>query len=266
MTARLKKHLGQHILSQPATLEAIASAAEVGPGDSVLEIGPGPGTLTRVLAHRVGAGGRVVAVELDRDWAGALEHVQRDHPHVEVRWEDALRTDLDAVLGSAIWRCVANIPYYITSPLVQRLVEARHHFRLLALLMQKEVAERLHASHGRDVGMLSHYVHYHADTALGPEVPPEAFHPPPRVHSALLLLRPRTHPPVDVPFDALRPIIGAAFAARRKMLRSTLRPLAAEGEGVESWLARADVAPTGRAEDLDLAALARLARTRCAAP
>ena len=262
VTAHLKKRLGQHILESPEMLGAIVDAAGVSEGDAVLEIGPGPGTLTRVLAQRVGPGGRVLAIELDRDWQGALDGVQRAFPQVDVRWEDALATDLDGLLAERQWRCVANIPYYITSPLVQKLVEARQHFRIIALLMQKEVAERLNARRGRDVGSLSHYVQQHAESAIALEVPPSAFRPPPRVDSALLLLRPLSQPRVEVPYERLRPIIAAAFAARRKMLRGTLRALADDGAAVEAWLARAGISPTARAEDLLLEDWARLARTR----
>lgn len=262
MSAQLKKRLGQHILESPATLGAIVDAAGVVVGDSVLEIGPGPGTLTRALAERVGPTGRVLAVELDRDWQGALDTLTRAVPQVQVRWEDALNTDLGAVLGGAGWRCVANIPYYITSPLVQKLIEGRAHFRVIALLMQKEVAERLHARRGRDVGTVSHYVQYHADTDIALEIAPTAFRPPPKVDSALLLLRPLDSPRVDVPYERMRPIIATAFGARRKMLRGTLRALAGDPVATDSWLAAAGVSPTARAEELDLTDWARLAVTR----
>jgi len=259
---RLKKHLGQHLLEDPATLSEIAEAAGVREGDAVFEIGPGPGTLTAVLAQRVGAEGRVLAVELDRDWHGRLDAVRRTCPWVEVQWGDALALDLDGLLEGPGWRCVANIPYYITSPLVQKLVEARAHFSVMALLMQREVAVRIDATRGRDVGPLSHYVHYHARTEVALDVPASAFRPPPKVASALLVLRPLAAPPVDVPFEMLRPLIATAFSARRKMLRSTLRALM-PGEGeVESWLRRAEIAPTARAEDLGLDDFARLVRAR----
>lgn len=262
MSAPLKKRLGQHILESPAMLDAIVDAAGVVAGDSVLEIGPGPGTLTRALAEKVGEHGRVLAVELDRDWQSPLDGVQRAFPQVHVRWEDALSTDLDATLGGATWRCVANIPYYITSPLVQKLIEARAHFCVVALLMQKEVAERLHARRGRDVGTLSHYVQYHCDTEIALEIAPTAFRPPPKVDSALLLLRPLAAPRVDMPYARLRPIIAAAFGARRKMLRGSLRALAGAGGQVELWLAAAGVSPTARPEELDLDDWARLAAMR----
>lgn len=262
MSRPLKKRLGQHILESPATLGAIVDAAGVVAGDSVLEIGPGPGTLTRTLAERVGPQGRVLAIELDREWQRALDGVQRAYPQVHVRWEDALHTDLDASLEGATWRCVANIPYYITSPLVAKIVEARTHFVVVALLMQKEVAERLNARRGRDVGALSHYVQYHAETKIALEIAPTAFRPPPKVDSALLLLHPLAAPRVDVPYARLRPIIATAFGARRKMLRGTLRPLVGQGANVASWLDAAGVSPTARAEELDLDDWARLAATR----
>lgn len=257
---------------QPDTLRAIALAANVSAADHVLEIGAGPGNLTRELARLVSSHGRVRAIELDRDWTSMLESLHENHAQVDVTWGDALTVDFDTLLGGTPgpWKCVANIPYYITSQLVQKLVEYRRYFSVMALLMQQEVAERLNAERGREVGMLSYFVHYHCTTELALTVPASAFRPPPKVDSALLILRPRAVPAVDIPFDGIRPIIQAAFASRRKMLRKTLCALPGMRDrgDVLPWLERASIAADARPEELTLLDFARLAsaRTACGPP
>lgn len=261
----MKKRLGQHLLVDSAVLDAIEEVAGTRAGDRVLEIGPGPGNLTARLADAVRPQGRVVAIELDRSWASRLNRACSGRPHVKVVWNNALEVDLAALLGEdGPWKCVANIPYYITSPIVQKLLDARRLFSLFALLMQKEVATRLHATSGREVGMLSHFVHYHCETRIAFDVPASAFRPPPTVDSALLVMEPLSAPPVDVPFDSLRPIIQAAFSARRRMLRGTLRALPSmeTTDAVDGWLSRAGIHPQARPEQLTLDDFARLAMTR----
>ncbi|MBM3460613.1 MAG: ribosomal RNA small subunit methyltransferase A [Armatimonadetes bacterium] len=250
MAQRLKKRLGQHLLTAPGWLERIVATAAVQPGDGVLEIGPGPGNLTRLLADAVGPTGRVLALELDTDWKPRLEALCASHPQVSVLWCDALEADLDMLDG---WRVVANIPYYITAPLVEKLLVARARFTSLALLMQKEVALRLHAQRGREVGAISYFVHYHCATEVALTVPAEAFTPPPKVDSALLLLRPLEERPVAVAPERLFPLIRAAFETRRKMLRGSLR-----GYG-EAIFRDSGVAGDRRPEDLTLEEFARLA-------
>jgi 16S rRNA (adenine1518-N6/adenine1519-N6)-dimethyltransferase len=257
---RLKKHLGQHILRDRAILAAIVDAAAVGPRDRVLEIGPGPGTLTAVLAERAA---EVLAVELDTAFRADLGRLAERHPSLRVHFGDVLEIDLPTLLDGGLWKCVANIPYYITSPLVARLLDERGRFSLLALLMQKEVAERIDARRGRDVGPLSYFVQYHARTRVALTVPAAAFTPPPKVESALLVLEPRERPLVDVAYERIRPIVVAAFAARRKMLRGSLRGLPGmDPARLEGWLRAAGVPPEARPEELSLEDFGRLAATR----
>lgn len=260
MTHRLKKRLGQHILTDTDVLRAIVAAAGVEPGDRVLEIGPGPGNLTRLLTDAVGSTGSVLAVELDRAWHGPLERLQAERPWLRVVWEDALRVHLESPLSApgAPWKAVANIPYYITTPLVERLLSLRRHFSRLALLVQKEVALRMDAVRGRDAGSVSHFVHYHCETQIPFEVSAAAFHPPPQVDSALLVLIPRERPPVAVDEERLFAVIHLAFAGRRKMLRRSLRGLASP-EALENALERAEVCGDRRPEDLTIEEFAALA-------
>lgn len=253
MEKRLKKRLGQHLLA-PEWVRRIVDLAAVAPGERILEIGPGPGNMTRLLADAVGPSGRVVAVELDQDWRSALAAMP---PQVQVVWGDVLQIDLREVLPDAQWRVVANIPYYLTAPLLERLIELRERIPRMALLMQKEVAERLDARSGRDVGAVSHFVHLHFDTRIALEVPAGAFTPPPEVESALLLLERREAPAVSVPPEILFPVIRTAFAGRRKMLRRSLRGLS---DALDMAFERAGVAGERRPEDLTLQEWDALAR------
>lgn len=249
--------LGQNFVADPNTVRRVARLAGVGPGDRVVEIGPGLGSLTLALAE---TGAQVTAVEIDRYLLPVLRSVVEPHG-VRVVQGDALRLDWDEVLGpagdpAAPWVLVANLPYNIATPLVLDLLARVPQIERMVVMVQREVGERLVARPGtKAYGIPSVKVAYRADAEVVGRVPPTVFVPPPRVESALVRLRRLPRPRVDADPDRLFRLVEAGFRQRRKMLRRSLAGLV-DAAGFE----RAGVRPDARAEDLDLDAWARLAR------
>jgi 16S rRNA (adenine1518-N6/adenine1519-N6)-dimethyltransferase len=258
---RPSRALGQNFLADPNTARRIVALAEVGPGDRVLEIGPGVGSLTVALLD---AGAEVVALEVDRHLLPLLDAVVDGATHLRVVRGDALSADWETVLGpdepSQTWHCVSNLPYNIATPVVVRLLEECPRVMHLLLMVQREVGARLAAAPGTGAyGAVSVKVAYYTTARVVGTVPATVFFPTPKVESALVRLERRPAPPVDVPSaEALFTIVRAGFAHRRKMLRSALRPLL--GERTESVLTAAGVPPDARAEVLGLDEWAALAR------
>jgi 16S rRNA (adenine1518-N6/adenine1519-N6)-dimethyltransferase len=258
---RPSRALGQNFLADPNTARRIVRLAGVGPGDRVLEIGPGIGSLTVALAEGVSPGGEVLALELDRHLLPVLGEVVADVPQVRVVQGDALTVDYGALLGeTGPWTMVSNLPYNVATPLMARLLDEVPALRTLSVMVQKEVAERLAAPPGTpDCGAISVKVAYHATARITGIVPPTVFVPRPKVDSAIVRFERRPAPPVDVPSaDALFSLARAGFAQRRKTLRQALRP--ALGDRVEKVMGAAGIAPMARAETLSLEEWAALAR------
>lgn len=247
-----RRRLGQHFLKDRAIIKRILAEAEVGPEDRILEIGPGKGAITKDLAE---AAGRVVAIELDPVLAGALP----PHPRLQVVHADVLEVDLEALLAPHDdWKVVANLPYYITTPILEKLLtQGRSRIRSMWVMVQKEVADRMAARGTRESGALSHFVQYHADTKVLFKVPPRAFAPPPEVDSAVVRLLVHRTPPVDAPEKLMFTLIRAAFNGRRKTLRKSLAGLLPESGAT---LERAGIDPMRRPETLTLEEFAALAR------
>lgn len=235
----------------------ILAEAGVGPQDRILEIGPGRGALTRDL---VGIAGEVLAVELDRDLAERL----KDLPRLRVIHEDFLKVDLESLLAPHDdWKVVANLPYYITTPILEKLLlEGSPRIRGMWVMVQKEVAERMCARGTRESGSLSHFIQYHAQVRKLFRVRPGSFQPPPEVDSAVVSLVPHRTPPVDAPPDLLFRLIRTAFCARRKTLR---RSLAGVLDDPVAALEAAGIEPSRRPETLLLEEFAALARAAGAA-
>lgn len=243
-----KKSLGQHWLTDEASLEAMCETAEVQPTDTVLEIGPGLGTLTELLVQQAE---QVVAVEFDRQLAADLpSRVQADN--LEVISEDILSFDFTSLPPD--YKVVANIPYYLTSNLVRTLSETPNRPVVAVLLVQKEVAQRVAAAPG-DMSVLSVTAQYYWDVGVGYDVPAELFTPPPKVDSQILILQRRDgelFPGVDT--KAFFRLVKAGFSERRKKLRSSLSGgLHITKPDAEALLGKAGLDPNLRAQALSLA-------------
>lgn len=249
------KSLGQHWLKDRAILAAIADEAGIARGDTVLEIGPGLGTLTSELLQRAQ---RVVAVEFDAELARKLPG-QFPGKDLEVIHQDILSFDL-ASLPSG-YKVVANVPYYITSKIVEKLVTAASKPTIAVLLVQQEVAERVAAPRG-ELSLLGLSAQVYAEVRLGARVPREYFMPPPKVDSQVVVLALRDEPLVS-PIDerAFWRVAKAGFAGKRKMLRSSIAAgLAISKPAAEELLRHADIDPSLRAQDLSIDDWLRLAR------
>lgn len=248
MALQNKKSLGQHWLKDPDMLAAIADAAALTPDDTVLEIGPGLGTLTSRLLARAG---RVTAVEYDADLARKLPG-QFPGKQLTVVHEDILQFDLSQLPADYI--VVANVPYYITSKIVQKLLTAENKPHRTVLLVQKEVAERIAAEPGA-MSLLGVSAQLYAEATLGPVVPRQFFVPPPKVDSQVVVLETRTQPlvsPADEK-DFFR-VVRAGFVAKRKKLRSALAAgLALDKTEIETILQNAGISSDWRAEDVSIA-------------
>lgn len=238
-----RKSLGQHFLPRPQC-DRIVAAAGITAADQVLEIGPGPGNLTRAL---LATGARVYAVELD-------ERFSPPETSPLLTWvrADFLQFDL-ATLGDGAWKVVANIPYYITSPILERLLESRR-FTDLYILMQSEVADRLAAEGQRESGSLTLFVAWYAVVERLLTLRGRVFMPPAQVDSTLVHFRIRSEPPFDADAKILFRLVHTAFEHRRKMLRASLRGMC-DAAAIEA----AGLPPTARPEQLRLADFARLA-------
>ena len=176
-----KKSFGQNFLIDSHVIDKIIRAAEITPEDNVLEIGPGIGTLTQYLAE---SAGKVVAVEIDEKLIPVLEETLAEYDNVRVINEDILKCDIDSIFGGEPFKVVANLPYYITTPIIMGLLEGKSHFDSLTVMIQKEVADRMKAGPGtKDYGALSLAVQYYAEPYLAANVPPNCFMPRPNVGS-----------------------------------------------------------------------------------
>jgi 16S rRNA (adenine1518-N6/adenine1519-N6)-dimethyltransferase len=236
--------------------------AGVGPGDRVLEIGAGFGSITVALAE---AGCEVLALELDRRIAPALAEVVAPYPAVRVERVDAMRADWDRLLGSGPWSMVSNLPYNISVPLMVRLLESVPAIERYLVMVQREVGDRLVAAPGAEAyGTVSVRIAYRAEAELVRRVPAAIFWPRPNVDSVLVRFTPHP-PPVDVPVAALFRVVEEGFAERRKTMANALRRLGVDREGAGRVLREAGVASDARAEDLGLETFAGIVRSRASA-
>lgn len=249
---RTNKRLGQHFLFDPSILSAIVDAADLSPDDTVVEIGPGPGTLTRLLSAKVK---NVTAIELDDALYERLRRELIGYMNVDLVHDDALRFPFETC---AEFKVVANIPYYITTPIIFRLLETGRNLRSMTLTIQKEVAQRIVAKPGgKDYGVLTIMVQYRTEPVMRFIVPREAFKPAPKVDSAVVHMKIRPQPAVAVDDEALFfRIIRTAFSQRRKTLANSLRAIDDDIKGIISGIG---IDPVRRPETLSIEEFALLA-------
>jgi 16S rRNA (adenine1518-N6/adenine1519-N6)-dimethyltransferase len=247
-----RSRLGQNFLYNPSILGRIVDAAGLEKSDTAIEIGPGPGRLTRLLAEKVK---RVIAIELDHVLFEKLRGDLIGYSNVEVIQGDALAFRYEDI---GRFKVVSNIPYYITTPLIFRLLDAGRQLRTMTLTIQKEVAERIVASPGgKDYGVLSIMVQYHAATELKFIIPKEEFIPVPRVDSAVVHITTLRNPAVAAKDEEIFfKVVKTAFSQRRKTLANSLKGLKKDMRDV---LCRAAIDPARRPETLSLVEFARVA-------
>ena len=253
---RPKKSLGQNFLKDPHYIRRIVDAAQVSTDDQVLEIGPGLGHLTRELAARAKT---VLALELDERLIPILREEFKERTNIEFVHADALEYPYDSLHGT--WKVVANLPYYISTPIIQRLIAARSKFISLTLMLQKEVAERIAAPPGgKEYGYISVVVQFHTMPRIEFMVPAGAFTPMPDVDSVVVTLRAREQTAVSVRSEEFFVrVIKAAFSQRRKKLSNTIRQLGLSKERTEHCLQSAGIDPGRRAETVSVEEFGRLA-------
>ena len=259
-----QKKFCQNFLIDTHVLEKIISAAGITKNDCVLEIGPGIGTMTQYLAENAG---HVVAVEIDRNLIPILKETLADYDNVTVINEDILRVDIKALAeeynGGKPIKVVANLPYYITTPIIMGLFESGVPIDNITVMVQKEVADRMKEGPGsKDYGALSLAVQYYAEPEIVANVPPNCFIPRPNVGSAVIRLTRHKEMPVQVKDPALMfKIIRASFNQRRKTLQNGLgnaSELPYTKEQIAAAIAEMGLTPTIRGEALSLAQFAQL--------
>ena len=259
-----QKKFGQNFLIDTHVLEKIISAAGITKNDCVLEIGPGIGTMTQYLAENAG---HVVAVEIDRNLIPILKETLADYDNVTVINEDILRVDIKALAeeynGGKPIKVVANLPYYITTPIIMGLFESGVPIDNITVMVQKEVADRMKEGPGsKDYGALSLAVQYYAEPEIVANVPPNCFIPRPNVGSAVIRLTRHKEMPVEMKDPALMfKIIRASFNQRRKTLQNGLGNAPAlpyTKEQIAAAIAEMGLTPTIRGEALSLAQFAQL--------
>lgn len=240
-----KSSLGQNFLFDRSILESIIGSAGLFKDDTVVEIGPGPGSLTKLLAEEVK---RVIAIEIDERLFERLKQELVGYPNVELVLGDALKFPYEEIGG---FKVVANIPYYITTPILFRLLDAKKYLKTMTLTIQKEVAQRIVAGPGgKDYGVLSIMVQYQANPELKFIIPKEAFRPVPKVDSAVVSIEILRKPQVAVKNEKVfTRVIKMAFSQRRKTLSNSLKGF---GKDIGEKLLQCGIDPRRRPETLSL--------------
>lgn len=254
----MSKKLGQNFLIKRTVVDQIVAAADLSPGDQVLEVGPGIGTLTQGLAQ---SGARVKAIELDRRLLEVLDTTLESYDNVDIIHGDVLQLNVPEIMDHKPFKVVANLPYYITTPIIMSLLEAKLPIERLVVMVQREVALRMVAQPGtKDYGALSVAVQYYTEPDIVLEVPPKAFMPAPAVTSAVIRCRLRQKPPVHVDDERIFfRVVKAAFAQRRKTFSNSMKTTGLSKEQIAVILEQAGIDGQRRGETLGLQEFADLA-------
>ena len=253
-----KHKLGQNFLIRPDVVAAIAEAAELGKDVPVMEIGAGIGTLTQALAE---TGADVTAFEVDRSLERVLSHTLEHYKNVHIIYEDVLKADLKTILGDRDWRCAANLPYYITTPILLSLIQSDLPISLFVFMMQKEVADRILAEPGsKDYGALTLAVNFDCTSKRVLDIPPAAFIPRPHVTSTVLKLRRRKDPAVAVKDRKLFfRLVKMGFGQRRKVFTNAMKAGGIPSDMIPVILEKADIDGKRRGETFSMEEYGRLA-------
>lgn len=254
----MSKKLGQNFLIDADIVRGIVDAADISPGERVLEIGPGIGTLTQGLAE---AGAEVTAVELDKKLPAVLAKTLEGYENVRIVQGDILKVNIPEIMGSEPFKVAANLPYYITTPIIMTLLERRLPISRLVTMVQKEVADRMVAEPGtKAYGALSVAVQYYTQPHVELDVPPRSFIPAPEVDSVVIVCDVREKPPVTVADEKLFfRVVRAAFGQRRKTLSNALKGAGFDKELIRTALPAAGIDGTRRGETLSLMEFAAIA-------
>lgn len=253
-----KHKLGQNFLIRPDVVSAIAEAAELGEHVPVMEIGAGIGTLTQALAE---TGADVTAFELDKSLERVLSHTLEHYKNIHIIYEDVLKADLKTILGDRDWRCAANLPYYITTPILLSLIQSDLPISLFVFMMQKEVADRILAMPGsKDYGALTLAVNFDCTAERVLDIPPSAFIPRPQVTSTVLKIRRREKPAVEVKDRKLFfSLVKMGFGQRRKVFTNAMKSGGIPADWIPEILAKAGIDGKRRGETFSMEEYGRLA-------
>ena len=255
---KMSKKLGQNFLIKRGIVDEIVHAAELTVGEPVLEVGPGIGTLTQGLAQ---SGADVTAIELDRRLLEVLDTTLASYDNVRIIHGDVLKLDVPTIMNHKPFKVVANLPYYITTPIIMSLLESKLPIERLVVMVQKEVALRMVAKPGtKDYGALSVAVQYYTEPDIVLDVPPKSFLPAPAVTSSVIRCVLRDKPPVDVIDEKLFfRVVKAGFAQRRKTFANTMKTTGLSKDRIEELLAKANIDGQRRGETFTLQEFADVA-------
>jgi len=255
---KMSKKLGQNFLIKRGIVDEIVHAAEITVGEPVLEVGPGIGTLTQGLAQ---SGADVTAIELDRRLLEVLDTTLASYDNVRIIHGDVLKLDVPTIMNHKPFKVVANLPYYITTPIIMSLLESKLPIERLVVMVQKEVALRMIAKPGtKDYGALSVAVQYYTEPDIVLDVPPKSFLPAPAVTSSVIRCVLRDKPPVDVIDEKLFfRVVKAGFAQRRKTFANTMKTTGLSKDRIEELLEKANIDGQRRGETFTLQEFADVA-------
>ena len=255
---KMSKKLGQNFLIKRCIVDEIVHAAELTVGEPVLEVGPGIGTLTQGLAQ---SGADVTAIELDRRLLEVLDTTLASYDNVRIIHGDVLKLDVPTIMNHKPFKVVANLPYYITTPIIMSLLESKLPIERLVVMVQKEVALRMVAKPGtKDYGALSVAVQYYTEPDIVLDVPPKSFLPAPAVTSSVIRCVLRDKPPVDVIDEKLFfRVVKAGFAQRRKIFSNTMKTTGLTRDRIEELLVKANIDGQRRGETFTLQEFADVA-------